>query len=267
VTSARPNFPVQAWGLVLALALLAPACLPAAEPNPQLDKQLNEALKEVHNRGADLYNSGDPNGCYRLFQGALLAVKPLLSHQAKAQDLIDKGLKEAELEPKIALRAFKLHETIEAVRSQLRVDKPAAAPGAGLSTGTPPSGTPGANPPTVGTNPPPPVPPVASTSPKPPESKIEVRGKVLLKGKPLPDATVTFIAAADEKLLFSTVTGADGSFALTTVTKPGQYKVVISAVAGGKQLIADRYSDKSKSLLTFEVSEKAPNNAEFSLTE
>ena len=39
----------------------------------QLDQAAADALKEVHNRGADLYNRGDPAAAYRMYEGALSA--------------------------------------------------------------------------------------------------------------------------------------------------------------------------------------------------
>src|SRR5438270_6861725 len=80
------------------LALLAAAGLRAADPidSKVLDRQLSETLKDVHNRGADLYNSGLPNDCYRLFQGALMTVRPLLAHRPEAQTIIDNGMRAAD---------------------------------------------------------------------------------------------------------------------------------------------------------------------------
>src|SRR5207244_3687333 len=51
-----------------------------------LDQNVYRALTEVINKGADLYNGtsdspNDPAGCYHLWQGALMALKPLLDHQ------------------------------------------------------------------------------------------------------------------------------------------------------------------------------------------
>src|SRR5262249_34402567 len=45
-----------------------------------LDRQIYEVLRPVINAGADLYNrDGDRPGCYRLYQGALLTLRPLLT--------------------------------------------------------------------------------------------------------------------------------------------------------------------------------------------
>lgn len=85
------------------------------------DKLVIDSLRDVHNKGADLYNtSKDFVGAYRLYQGALQAVRPLLAHRPDAQKLIDTGLSTADKEPDAARKAFVLHETIEGVRKHLK---------------------------------------------------------------------------------------------------------------------------------------------------
>lgn len=105
-----------------------------------LDKLLRDTLRDIHNRGADLYNSGDTAGCYRLFQGALLTARPLLGHRPEVQQAIERGLASAENEPSLQRRAFALHHLIEDVREKMRAaparteqekgepQKPAASP-------------------------------------------------------------------------------------------------------------------------------------------
>lgn len=112
----------------LALAgLLAAGAGRATADDPKLpdakafDKLVVDTLRDVHNKGADLYNtSKDFSGTYRMYQGALVAVRPLLGHRAEAQKLIDTGLLAAEKESDAARKAFVLHETIEAVRKDLK---------------------------------------------------------------------------------------------------------------------------------------------------
>lgn len=91
------------------------------------DRLVVDTLRDVHNFGADLYNtSRDYAGTYRLYHGALLTVRPLLSHRPTAQQRIDQGLQEVEREPTVAHKAFRLHVVIEDVRRELK--KTAAAP-------------------------------------------------------------------------------------------------------------------------------------------
>lgn len=85
------------------------------------DKIVVDSLRDIHNEGADLFNkSKDAVGAFRLYQGALLTVKPLLAHRPAAQKLIVDGLAEAEKLVTQQQKAFKLHETIEEVRDLLK---------------------------------------------------------------------------------------------------------------------------------------------------
>lgn len=111
--------------VALVVALLTFNTLLADDPKlPEgkaYDKLVVDALRDVHNTGADLYNlSRDFAGAYRLYQGALVTVRPLLAHQPNAQKLIETGLMAAEKDPDIAMKAFRLHETIESVRGFLK---------------------------------------------------------------------------------------------------------------------------------------------------
>src|SRR5262245_13628348 len=104
---------LAAWGVWCGAA--------AAQADPAaLDKLLYDALKEMHNRAADLYNGGDPNGCYRMFQGGLLMARPLLAHRPDVQQLIDQGMQNADRQASIPQRARVLHETIEAARGKIK---------------------------------------------------------------------------------------------------------------------------------------------------
>ncbi|HEX4589848.1 MAG TPA: group 1 truncated hemoglobin, partial [Gemmataceae bacterium] len=96
-----------------------------AQDTTAVDKLLAEALKDMHNRAADLYNAGDANGCYRMFQGGLFTARPLLAHRPDLQQLIDQGLQTADRQASLAARAKSLHETIEALRFKLRPLAPA----------------------------------------------------------------------------------------------------------------------------------------------
>src|SRR5262245_19328767 len=84
------------------------------------DKLISGALRDVINQGADLFNlQGDVAGCYRVFQGGLIAVKPLLGHHADLQKAIDDGLARAERLPRVVDRAFALRKVIDDIRDKL----------------------------------------------------------------------------------------------------------------------------------------------------
>jgi hypothetical protein len=101
---------------------------PALIESKALDKILADTLREVHNRGADLYNAGEHLGCYRMFQGALQTARGLLAHRPEDQKRIDEGLAAADRQPAISQRAFALHELIESLRADLRGETPKLEP-------------------------------------------------------------------------------------------------------------------------------------------
>ena len=116
------------WGLLLlAVGVLAAAgAARAAEDKPAgpgdtnaLDTALYNNLRDVINRGAALYNSGDQAGCYRLFEGALMTIRPLLTGRKELQDAIAKGLTEAEQDPMLGRRAFVLRSVLDKVRDEI----------------------------------------------------------------------------------------------------------------------------------------------------
>src|SRR4051794_23727014 len=97
-------------GLVLAAATAAGAADPVVDAQA-FDKLVDGTLRKVHDYGADLYNTKkDFAAAYRVYDGALRTVRPLLDHRPKAQERIDAGLLAAEKEADAAKQAFVLHE-------------------------------------------------------------------------------------------------------------------------------------------------------------
>lgn len=108
---------------------------PLAKPTPE--QQISDALRDMHNKAADLFNvNKDYAGAYRMFQGGLYVARPLLQSRPDVQQLLDQGLQEAERTASMPERAMRLHRTIEEMRSKLRPtaeqkpadSKPPAAP-------------------------------------------------------------------------------------------------------------------------------------------
>src|SRR6185437_12927754 len=164
-----------------ALLLLAGSAVLAADPktDASLNQSISDSLRELHDRGAELYNKfGDHSGAYRLYEGALLAVKPLLGNRPDVQKTIADGLKKAALEPIAGQRAFLLHETIEKVRAEL---KPAAAKGKEAT-------------PKPKTTEPKPKPKTIEPKPQATAKSTGVSGKVSVKGKALEAGNVTFVS-------------------------------------------------------------------------
>lgn len=86
------------------------------------NQQVADTLKEILNRGAALYNDGDRNGCYRLFEGALLALKPQFAHNTELSAIVDKGFREMEQHQSVGERAWALRTALVDVRNKLAID-------------------------------------------------------------------------------------------------------------------------------------------------
>ena len=110
-----------------------PKATAASADQRAFNKLVSAALKEVHDTGAKLYNDDDAAGCYRVFQGGLLAARGMFSQQPELQQFIDEGLKKADTKDSIKARAFALHDLIEQVRKRVRAN-PEAEPAAEKKT-------------------------------------------------------------------------------------------------------------------------------------
>ncbi len=246
------------------LALFATNALVAEEPAKlpdvtTFDKAVVDSLREVHNRGADLYNtSREYEGAYRMYQGGLIAVRPLLNHRPAAQKIIDTGIAAANQEPTLARQAFKLHETIESVRKYLKdtsetatkpvepkTKMPEVAPmPKEVDTGKKPKEEPK-------------KPKEEPKKPKeitpPPAKATGASGVVTLMGKPLTAAEVTLISLDLPKpRVFTTTSKDDGSFAITDKIPPGRY--VVTVVAKG---VPEKFTLATSSGVILEVKDGA----------
>lgn len=245
------------WGLVV-LALTAGGVASADPPvvdAKAFDKLVVDSLKEVHNRGADLYNVGkDFAGAYRMYEGGLLAVRPLLGHRPDEQKAIAEGLAAADKEPELSRKAFLLHETIEKVRAGLRVPLPEPMKAAAT---TPEPKKPPETAPMPKAKPPAETAPMKKKEPDaPPKKKAGggpgLRGTVTLKGKPLPAGEVTFVTLDQaEPQVFTAAIQSDGQHAPAGVVPPGKYAVTVT----GKG-VPEKYHTTTTSGLRVEV--KAP---------
>jgi truncated hemoglobin YjbI len=113
------------WGPPLVAACLLVLAMTgtfwAQDKKPLAEKHdaraLRDSLKDVINTGADLFNKdGYYAGCYRLWQGALLSVKPFLAPAMQKE--IDASIAGAERLPRFSDRAFALRKTLDNIRAQ-----------------------------------------------------------------------------------------------------------------------------------------------------
>jgi hypothetical protein len=96
--------------------------LPAHHPEHDgpSGKAIADSLRTVINQGADLYNlNRDYLGCYRLYQGSLLTLRPILDGHPDLQKAIDRGIADAERIPINWQKAFALRSVIDDIRSKL----------------------------------------------------------------------------------------------------------------------------------------------------
>jgi len=112
----------------------------ASVDTKKVDLNLHLALRDVINQGADIFNQGDPSGCYRLFQGALMTARSQLGHHADVQKLIDDGLARTEV-GSMGKRAWTLRKLLDDVRDKINPN-PKKSAEKSKSSDTPPAKTP-----------------------------------------------------------------------------------------------------------------------------
>lgn len=190
--------------IMIGIALIVPvAAGPSTSPFPpdkpmtptvatkDHDRAILDTLKDVHNRGAELYNAGDHAGAFRLYQGGLIVAKPFLAHRTKQSESIREGLDQVDkstADPK--LKAFRLHEVLEQIRSELKDE-------------------------------------LKKQSDRENPAEAAVSGHVTVGGKPVGSVTVAFVPAAAKKALATVKCNADGSYNFTTTLPIGAYFVTL----------------------------------------
>jgi hypothetical protein len=184
----------------------------------QLDQAAADVLKEVHNRGADLYNRGEPAAAYRMYEGALSAVRPFVAHHPAILKAIEDGLNETAKTDGAKIQAFRLHEVIEQVRADLKAE--AAKVVAVMKPTALPAKTPE---------------PVKPADKKPevaaPAAKATgtVAGAVTLGGKRLAAIDVTLVSLGlAAPRVFTVTTKIDGTYTIVEPVPPGKYAVMLT---------------------------------------
>ncbi|QJW96334.1 hypothetical protein [Frigoriglobus tundricola] len=267
--------------LALATVLGATARPAPAADDPKLpdarvfDKLVIDTLRAVHNRGADLYNtSRDFAGAYRMYEGALVTVRPLLAHRPDAQKIIDAGLDAAEKKADIDQKAFVLHETIEGVRKNLKVSISESKPVEKKPVEKKPADTKKADDKSPDPNKPdepkkavdpvkkpadpkkPDVaPPPKAVKPKdgktdaPPADGATVAGTVTFAGRAVADGEVALVSRNLPKpKAFTAAIQADGSYKVAEAVPPGQYSAMVTGTG-----VPARYNLANTSPLVVEV--------------
>jgi hemoglobin len=107
--------------VVLALAVvLGVATEVRAQGRKEQDDRMRTGVYDALVQGVALYNGGDPAGCYRVFEGALLVLAPQLDHRPALQDVVKKGVEAARKQNAPADRAFALRKVLDQVYAELK---------------------------------------------------------------------------------------------------------------------------------------------------
>lgn len=220
------------------------------------DKIIYNVLRDVANRGADLFNKqNDWPGCYRVYEGGLLTIKPFLAHRPDLQKAIDDGIQNAEMQGQVIERAFALRKVIDAIREDLK-----SAPTSKDKATTDKTTKDKVTKDKVTKD-------KVTKDKKKEEKKIEQKktpagsgnlsGKVTLDGKPGAFGFITLISKV-EKRSYSTAIGGDGAYTFRTPIPAGSYVVIIETAPSEKSkpapiAVPERYRNPATSGLVVEI--------------
>ncbi len=109
------------WILAISATVLIGFAAPAADPlsRTDLDKRMSKLVFETVTSGVELYNAGNYEGCYRLYQGTLSAVVPLLDHKPKLAESVASQLAKAKKETATD-GAFTLRTALDEIQNDIR---------------------------------------------------------------------------------------------------------------------------------------------------
>jgi hemoglobin len=111
------------WAYAASLAVAVLGTLAWAEEKKPAgadpEQGVYESLRDVINRGADLYNSGRPAACASVYREALLGLEPQLADRPGLWDSVKVWVRETDRDPSDSHRAFILRAIIDNVRNQV----------------------------------------------------------------------------------------------------------------------------------------------------
>ena len=108
--------------LLLSFAISACGVARAEEPakpldRADLDKRAAKVAYDTSKLGSELWTAGEVEGCFRLYQGALMALQPMLDHRPKLAALVKEKLEDAQTQ-RIEKGAFTLREALDAIQKE-----------------------------------------------------------------------------------------------------------------------------------------------------
>ena len=205
---------------IAGLALSLDSSAPAQDKKKPFEKHdasaLDAALKNVINAGARIFNeNGDYAGCYYLYEGSLLSVKPFLGPEL--QKSVDTGLANAKKMPTYADRAFELRRVLDEIRAKTKASGPMNKDEEEKKE-------------------------EKKEDKKKKKKKIddeakssdkgEVSGKITLEGKPIAGGYFVTLSSGAKK--FSSAIQQDGTYQFKTPIPAGRYRVIIERIPDEK---------------------------------
>lgn len=122
---------MRARVLLAMLTLIGAVGLTRAQDKPvertELDKRIVGAVYESAVRGTEIFNKGNHEGCYRLYEGTLIALVPMLDHRAKLQATVKIRLANAS-KMKSADAAFELRTALDEIQNDIAPAKDKKGP-------------------------------------------------------------------------------------------------------------------------------------------
>ena len=100
-----------------------PAEKPTSQPLErfELDKRAARVAYDSAKLGSELWAASNFEGCFRLYQGSLLALQPMLDHRPKLAALVKEQLEQAKSE-KADKGAFTLRQALDAIQKETTAD-------------------------------------------------------------------------------------------------------------------------------------------------
>ncbi len=195
--------------LIGAMTLAHNDSAPAQDKKKHDTAVLNQTARDVINAGARLFNEqGDHAGCYRLYQGSLLTMRPFVPPDLQAS--IDKGLASAERMDTYADRSFELRRVLDEIRSKTKADGDDKKPDDKKKDEKKKKG---------------------KKDDDDDDDKGQVAGKLLLDGKPVAGGYFVTLNSSKGKA-FSTAIQKDGTFKFKTPIPGGDYRIAIERIPG-----------------------------------
>jgi hemoglobin len=112
--------------LLTVLALVGTGNLVSAQDKPleraELDKRIVGVVYDAALKGTDIFNKGNHDGCYRLYEGALMGIAPMLDHRPKLQATVKARLERA-TKMKPADAAFELRVGLDEIQNEIAPPK------------------------------------------------------------------------------------------------------------------------------------------------